>query len=99
MMFLLQENACRHATDEKRNLFGSAQCLGFRLEHGSMSPELCLPSEKTIVNQVKKLVKKTKAKSVVIATDDKPMTKEIQKAVGKKVLLRKSLKSIRILSL
>jgi peptide-O-fucosyltransferase len=46
------QNACQHAKDRNSNFFGSAQCLGYNLEHGKMSPELCYPSEKTIMNQV-----------------------------------------------
>ena len=46
------QNACEHARDSNSNFFGSAQCLGYNLEHGKMSHELCYPSEKTIINQV-----------------------------------------------
>jgi peptide-O-fucosyltransferase len=46
------KKACEHARESESNFFGSAQCLGYRLEHGAMSPELCYPSEKTIVGQV-----------------------------------------------
>lgn len=46
------KNACEHARESDHNFFGSSQCLGYRLENGKMTPELCYPSEKTIIAQV-----------------------------------------------
>lgn len=46
------QNACEHAKGAENNFFGSAQCLGYNLEHGKMTHELCYPSEKTIISQV-----------------------------------------------
>ncbi len=46
-----QVRACDHISPG-RNLFSSAQCLGFRLEHGQLSKELCFPSDKTVLAKV-----------------------------------------------
>jgi hypothetical protein len=37
---------------ETSNLFASAQCLGYNNEHGTLSYDLCYPSEKKIIKQV-----------------------------------------------
>ena len=36
-----------------RNMFGSAQCLGYRNEFGSLTDDLCYPPQDVIVKQVR----------------------------------------------
>lgn len=50
-----------------------------------MTYELCFPSDKTIIKQVKEAVKKYKAKTVFVATDERDMMKELGEALKKKV--------------
>ncbi len=64
-------------------MFGSAQCLGFRLEHGELSHDLCYPPEETILKQVKSQVKKMAAKTVFVAAGDNHMIGKIQQALKK----------------
>jgi peptide-O-fucosyltransferase len=47
-------------------MFAAPQCFGYRGEHGKPTQEMCYPPDDVIVKQVKKAVKKVKAKSVFI---------------------------------
>jgi len=40
-------------------MFGAAQCLGFRMEHGRPTQEMCYQSENTIVRDLQKVLKET----------------------------------------
>ena len=51
------------------SLFASAQCLGYGNENGRASTELCLPSEATIIKDLRKVVTQYKAKAIFIASD------------------------------
>lgn len=44
---------------------------------------MCLPSKKEVAKKTRQLVKKYKAKSVFIATDEDPMIEEIKKELKK----------------
>ncbi|XP_013394458.1 GDP-fucose protein O-fucosyltransferase 1 [Lingula anatina] len=75
-------NACNHASDSPR-LFAAPQCLGYNNEYGKVTKELCFPSEKTIISQVKKVVKKHKLGAVFVATDNDPMVQKLKKSLEK----------------
>lgn len=40
-------------------MFGAAQCLGFRMEHGRPTAEMCYQSDDTIVRDLKKVLQDT----------------------------------------
>lgn len=82
--------ACEHVNSTNQ-LFSSPQCLGYRNENGALSRELCMPSEKTIVKQIKKAVKKVNAVSIFIASDNDHMLKTLRdKIPGVRVLKQKN---------
>lgn len=62
------DRACVHVNSTNQ-LFSSPQCLGYRNENGELSRELCLPSEQTIIRQIKKAIKKVDAVAVFVASD------------------------------
>lgn len=83
MMFFppsFQDNVCTHV-DSSRHLFASPQCLGYFNEYGTVTKELCAPPKDVMKKQLKKIVKKIKAKAVFVATDSDAMINELQKAV------------------
>ena len=61
-------------------MFAAPQCFGYRGEHGKPTQEMCLPSDDTIIKQVKKAVKKVGAKSVFIGTDSRDLIGKMSKA-------------------
>jgi len=76
------KRACTHI-QEGRNFFGSAQCLGYSNEKGFLSQEMCFPSKKTIMKQVKAAVKKHKVNAIFISTDSDAMVAAFQKKFKK----------------
>ena len=76
---IFQTRACEHTGSG--NLFASAQCLGYRQEHGSLTQEICLPPDHIVIKQVKATAKLIKAKALFVATDDRPLIKELTKAL------------------
>ncbi|XP_014770257.1 GDP-fucose protein O-fucosyltransferase 1 isoform X1 [Octopus bimaculoides] len=84
------KSACAH-TSESRQMFASAQCIGYSQEYGSLSPEMCFPSDSTVINQVKKAVKKYKAKTVFVATDNRDLIKEMSKVMKQVKFVRSAL--------
>ncbi|XP_071821277.1 GDP-fucose protein O-fucosyltransferase 1-like [Apostichopus japonicus] len=81
------DNVCTHV-DSSRHLFASPQCLGYFNEYGTVTKELCAPPKDVMKKQLKKIVKKIKAKAVFVATDSDAMINELQKAVKVKVVQR-----------
>lgn len=69
--------------DQSPSLFAAPQCLGYRGEHGAANRELCLPSDKTIVKQLKRVVKSISAKSVFVASDNDHMIPFLTEALIK----------------
>ena len=66
--------ACEHTeTVGLGNLFSSAQCLGYSNERGQLTRELCLPSEDTVIRQLKQTLTKTNIKHVFVASDNDHM--------------------------
>lgn len=62
------------------NLFSSAQCLGYRNEKGSLTEEMCQPSEEVIVKHLRRLLKRMKdVHKVFVASDHDHMTKTLAK--------------------
>ena len=48
----IKKKACVHAQGLKVNFFASAQCLGYRNEFGTITDDICFPTEKNIIKQV-----------------------------------------------
>nr|CAG4651664.1 EOG090X02RM [Triops cancriformis] len=72
--------ACEHI-DLSPNLFAAPQCVGYRNEFGKATPEMCFPSEESVVKAVKRAVKETGAKSVFVASDHDHMLPQLNKAL------------------
>jgi len=59
--------ACEHANDKVyENFYASAQCLGYGMENGKMSNELCYPPDHSILEQLENAIKKFKPKYVFV---------------------------------
>lgn len=74
--------ACEHVKGVQ-NLFSSAQCLGYRNEKGSLTPDICMPPKELIIRKLKRLIKKVKTtnktnpiKSIFVASDNNHMMEE-----------------------
>ncbi|XP_038046118.1 GDP-fucose protein O-fucosyltransferase 1-like [Patiria miniata] len=68
-------NVCNNhvGVEQNRHLFGSPQCLGYRFEHGQVTKDMCFPPDDLVKRQIRRRVKKMKAKSVFVAADADPM--------------------------
>jgi metal-sulfur cluster biosynthetic enzyme len=62
-------------------MFAAPQCFGYRGEHGKPTQEMCYPPDDVIVKQVKKAVKKVKAKSVFVGTDSRDLIDKMSKVI------------------
>lgn len=51
------------------HLFASPQCLGYYNEYGTLTLEICQPSEETILNQVEEVVNSIGAKAIFVSSD------------------------------
>ncbi|KAL4219250.1 GDP-fucose protein O-fucosyltransferase [Mactra antiquata] len=76
------ENACNHI-DDSPMMFGAAQCLGHRMEHGRPSKQMCYQSDKTILRDLTKVLKETGYKTVFIATDSQDLISKLSKKLKK----------------
>ena len=76
-----QVNVCDNhiGKETNRHLFGSPQCLGYHFEHGQVTQEMCFPPRDLVKKQVRRRVKKMKAKVVFVAADADPMIAELTK--------------------
>ncbi|ESP01704.1 hypothetical protein LOTGIDRAFT_225179 [Lottia gigantea] len=74
------KKACEHIKDTP-TMFASAQCMGYRSEKGKPTYDMCYPSVNTIVNDVKELVVKYKAKTVFVATDSRDLIEDMSKVI------------------
>ena len=87
--FVFQKRACEHVIpSERHNMFASAQCLGYYLDHGLLTKELCYPPKETVLSQIKQEVKRRKVKAIFVATDSDDMKSDIEKVTKKKVWCR-----------
>ncbi len=68
---------------DSANLFSSAQCLGYRNEKGPLTEGLCRPSEEAIVKHLRRVLKRTGAGSVFVATDDDAMLDAFSRHFGR----------------
>ena len=50
-------------------MFSSAQCLGYRQQHGLLTERLCYPDWATVARQLRRAVHQTRAPAVYVATD------------------------------
>ncbi|KAI0231944.1 GDP-fucose protein O-fucosyltransferase 1 [Lamellibrachia satsuma] len=76
------KNVCTHF-DKDRHLFASAQCLGYNFEHGQLTMDMCMTPHDMVKKQVKKALKKMKAKSLFVAADDDHMIEEFTQYLKK----------------
>uniref|UniRef100_A0A2P2I998 GDP-fucose protein O-fucosyltransferase 1 n=1 Tax=Hirondellea gigas TaxID=1518452 RepID=A0A2P2I998_9CRUS len=74
------KRACDHV-EQSPNLFAAPQCLGYRNEHGRANLEMCLPSDATIVKQLKRVLRSTGANTVFVASDSDHMIQRLQPAL------------------
>lgn len=73
--------ACEHVP-KSPNLFAAPQCLGYRNEHGVATQEMCYPSTKTIVKQLKRLLRQMKdVVALFVASDSNHMQTELSQAL------------------
>lgn len=73
--------ACEHI-QHSPNLFAAPQCLGYRNEFGSATMEMCYPSTKTIVKQLKRALRNVKGiTSVFVASDSNHMLPDLREAL------------------
>lgn len=73
--------ACEHI-QHSPNLFAAPQCLGYRNEFGVATTEMCYPSQKTIIKQLKRVIKNMKdVASVFVASDQNHMVNELKEAL------------------
>eukprot|EP00117_Sycon_ciliatum_P043314 scpid18904/ scgid31380/ GDP-fucose protein O-fucosyltransferase 1; Peptide-O-fucosyltransferase 1; GDP-fucose protein O-fucosyltransferase 1; Peptide-O-fucosyltransferase 1 len=71
-------NACAHVKTEQRHSYmASLQCTHETTRQ--VTWEMCLPKASTVLKDVKKALKKTKAKYLFVATDSDPMLEEFNK--------------------
>jgi len=80
--FSFQTNVCTHFS-KNLHLFASAQCLGYHFEHGQVTMDLCMPPDELVKRQVKKTMKKMKAKTLFVAADDNHMIGEFTEFLKK----------------
>ncbi|XP_064649700.1 GDP-fucose protein O-fucosyltransferase 1-like [Lineus longissimus] len=73
------ERTCEHINDRIPNMFASPQCIGHHPKPGTLTQEMCFPTTKTILYQVKELAKKTQAKTLFVAADSNHMIPEFEK--------------------
>lgn len=79
--------ACEHI-DDSPNLFSAAQCIGYRMEHGRATKDMCEPSKELIIKQIKQEIKAFHAKhsnnpikSIFVASDNDYMISELNEAL------------------
>lgn len=78
------KRACEHVIpSERHNMFASAQCLGYYLDHGQLTKELCYPPKESVLNQIKQEVKRRKVRAIFVATDSDDMKSDILKVTKK----------------
>ncbi|KRZ07676.1 GDP-fucose protein O-fucosyltransferase 1 [Trichinella zimbabwensis] len=75
-------NVCQYIKP-KWHLFCSSQCLGKNFEHGIMTMELCLPSEESILSQVKEAIVRTGLKVLFVASEYNHMIDQFTKILPK----------------
>ncbi|XP_043192443.1 GDP-fucose protein O-fucosyltransferase 1-like isoform X1 [Amphibalanus amphitrite] len=63
------ERACAHTRQATGNMFSSAQCLGYRQQHGRLTERLCYPDWPTVARQMRRAARHTRAPAVYVATD------------------------------
>lgn len=81
------KSACSHARSSPQ-MFASAQCTGYRNEHGRLTEEVCYPPDNTVIRQVKDTVKRLNIKAVFVATDDRDLIREMSKVMKKVKFVR-----------
>lgn len=70
--------ACEHI-QHSPNLFAAPQCLGYRNEFGVATMDMCFPSFKTIIKQIRRTLRNKKdVASIFVASDNNHMIAELK---------------------
>ena len=69
--------------NDSSQLFSSPQCLGYRNEFGRLTHEMCLPPVEIVIKQIKRGIKKIKATSVFVASDNNHLLPELTSGLKK----------------
>ncbi|XP_077561382.1 GDP-fucose protein O-fucosyltransferase 1-like isoform X2 [Haemaphysalis longicornis] len=72
--------ACEHLSASPL-LFSAPQCVGYQGERGPLPPEACLPSADTVTQQLVRVVRALRARSVFVATDNDAMLEQLDQAL------------------
>ncbi|KAG5884754.1 hypothetical protein JTB14_029235 [Gonioctena quinquepunctata] len=85
--------ACQHIP-ESPNLFAAPQCLGYRNERGKATADMCLPSQETVIRQLKRVIKNINnsenertVRSVYVASDSHHMIDELRSVLKRMTIL------------
>lgn len=78
------ERACEHTRQATGNLFSSAQCLGYRQQHGRLTRRLCYPDWSTVVRQLRNAARSIGARAVYVATDAPERLTELRNRLSNK---------------
>lgn len=79
------QRACGH-TKKQTQFMASPQCLGYK-NYKVMPENLCYPPTSEVLRLTKKVVEETKVKHLFIATDQKPLIKELTEVLGPQIKL------------
>ncbi|GAB0099515.1 GDP-fucose protein O-fucosyltransferase 1 [Sergentomyia squamirostris] len=74
---------CEHTKDSP-NLFAVAQCIGYRGERGTLTHEVCFPSQETVIRHLRREIRKYReshkgdeVRSIFVASDSNHMESEL----------------------
>lgn len=72
--------ACEHL-ESSPLLFSAPQCIGYMGERGPLPPLACLPTPEVVTQQVVRVVRALRARSVFVATDSDAMLDRLNQAL------------------
>lgn len=72
--------ACEHL-EASPLLFSAPQCVGYSGERGPLPPMACLPTAQVVTQQLVRVVRALRARSVFVATDNDAMLEQLDRAL------------------